>query len=360
MRDIRNLLIIILCIAVLSFGSYFMYKILDPVDNEIIEKNKTYLRLYMDEDGSITDEENDYPTIKIETPYEGAKLVSYEKNDFNDEVNYVLFTLKGLNIYKVETKKIDQIIEEKDYKEGKYYLHFDSSRDEILGYFFVSKDETEEYYYSLKDYKKSLTDFKYKDKAITRNMYGDYLVLGKDMTSNTCGSKMYITKFNDNKELVSAKSITTRIIGSRIFYEVRKECDSTSFDIYNENVDLVLKDVDNTTFSYAETGYYKLEGNLIKKYTYDNKEISSTDYGEVLELHDNFALLRDEKALYIMDLDNYEKVVVSELKESTENVSSTTPQTMTGKHFKINHHDEIIITLRIRNITYSISEKKVI
>ena len=61
-----------------------------------------------------------------------------------------------------------------------------------------------------------------------------------------------------------------------------------------------------------------------------------------------------------MDLDTYEKVIVSELTESTENVSSTTPQTRVGKHFKINHHDEIIITLRIRNISYSISDKKVV
>ena len=360
MRDIRNLLIVILCIAVLSFGSYIMYKILDPVDNEIIEKGKTYLRLYMDEDGSISDEENDYEVLKIEMPYEGGKLVSYSKNDFDDSVKYVLYSLKGLNLYNVETKKTDQLINEKDYVEGKYYLHFDTNRDEILGYFFVSKDETEEYYYSLKDYKKSLTDLKYKENAIVDNAYGDYIVLGKEMTSKTCGSKMYIRSFDDNKEIISGKSITTKIIGNRVFYEVRKECDSTSFDIYNENLDVVLKDVDNIKFSYALTGYYVIEGNLVKKYTYDNTEISKTDYGEVLELHDNYALLRDDKALYIMDLDNYEKVVVSELTESTENVSSTTAQTMTGKHFKINHHDEIIITLRIRNITYSISKKKVV
>ena len=180
------------------------------------------------------------------------------------------------------------------------------------------------------------------------------------MTSKTCGSKMYITKMGENKEIVSAKSIKTVQIGDRIFYEVRKECDSTSFDLYDENAYLLLKDIDNITFSYAPTGYYSIKDGKINKYTYDNTEISSTDYGEVLEIHDNFALLRDEKALYIMNFDDYEKVVVSELKESTENVSSTTPQTITGKHFKINHHDEIIITLRIRNITYSISKKKVV
>ena len=89
MRDIRNLLITILCIAVLSFGSYFMYKILDPVDQEIIEKGKTYLRLYIDEDGSLVTEENEFLHTKIETPYEGAKLISYVKDDFKDEYEYV-------------------------------------------------------------------------------------------------------------------------------------------------------------------------------------------------------------------------------------------------------------------------------
>ena len=68
MRDIRTLLIVILCIAVLSFGSYFMYKILDPVDNEIIEKGKTYLRLYIDDDGKITSQENDHQILKILLP----------------------------------------------------------------------------------------------------------------------------------------------------------------------------------------------------------------------------------------------------------------------------------------------------
>lgn len=360
MRDIRNLLIVILCIAVISFGSYFMYKILDPVDNELIERDKIYLKLYIDEDGSITSEKNEYLALKIETPYEGAKLISYAKDDFSDQVNYVLYSLKGLNIYNVKTKKTDQILNEKEYVDGTYYLHLDNKGEEVLGYFFVSKDEKQEYYYSLKDYKKSLTDYKYADKAFVGNGYGDYVVLGKNMTSNTCGSKMYITKLGDNKEIVSGKSIITKQIGDRIFYEVRKECDSISFDIYDENAYLLLKDVDNISFSYATNGYYSIKDNKINKYTYDNTEISSTDYGEVLEIHDNFALLRDAKALYIMSFDDYEKVVVSELTESTENVSSTTPQTITGKHFKINHHDEIIITLRIRNISYSISKKKVV
>ena len=103
MRDIRNLLIIILCIAVLSFGSYFMYKILDPVDNEIIEKGKTYLRLYMDEDGSITTDENEYEVLKVETPYEGAKLISYVIDEYKDQAKYILFDLKGFNIYDVKT-----------------------------------------------------------------------------------------------------------------------------------------------------------------------------------------------------------------------------------------------------------------
>ena len=114
MRDIRNLLIIILCIAVLSFGSYFMYKILDPVDNEIIEKGKTYLRLYMDEDGSITTDENEYEVLKVETPYEGAKLISYVIDEYKDQAKYILFDLKGFNIYDVKTKKIDQVLNEKD------------------------------------------------------------------------------------------------------------------------------------------------------------------------------------------------------------------------------------------------------
>ena len=61
-----------------------------------------------------------------------------------------------------------------------------------------------------------------------------------------------------------------------------------------------------------------------------------------------------------MDLDTYEKVAISNLSESTEDVSSTTPQSQKGKHFVINHHDEIIIKLRIRNVTYSIKDKKVI
>ena len=102
MRDIRTLLILILCISVLSFGSYFMYKILDPVDNELVERDKIYLKLYIDEDGSISSEKNEYPVLKIETPYEGAKLVSYAKDDFSDQVNYVLYSLKGLNIYNVK------------------------------------------------------------------------------------------------------------------------------------------------------------------------------------------------------------------------------------------------------------------
>ena len=360
MRDIRNLLIIILCIAVISFGSYFMYKILDPVDNEIIEKGKIYLRLYMDENGNLSSSQNDYQVLKIEIPYEGANLISYVKDEFKDQTKYVLFSLKGLNIYDVNNKQIDQILNEKDYVDGTYYLHLDSKGEKVLGYFFISKDRQEEYYYSLTNYKKSLTDYKYKDKAFVGNSYGDYLVLGKGMSSNTCGDKMYIKKFDDNKELVSAKSIEAKLIGNKVYYEVRKECDSTSFDLYNENIELIKKDIDNIKFSYAESGYYIQEGNLIKKFSYEGKEISSTDYGEVLELHDNFALLRDSKALYIMDLDTYEKVIVSELTESTENVSSTTPQTMVGKHFKINHHDEIIITLRIRNISYSISDKKVV
>lgn len=360
MRDIRNLLIVILCIAVISFGSYFMYKILDPVDNEIIEKGKNYLKLYMDEDGTLSMEENEYLSLKIETPYEGAKLVSYVKDEFKDKVKFVLFSLKGLNIYDVDNKKIDQILNEKDYVDGTYYLHLDTKGEKVLGYSFVSKDQNEEYYYSLSTYKKTLTDYKYKEKAFVSNIYGDYIVLGKGMTSNTCGDKMYIKKFDDNKELVSAKSIQAKLIGGKVYYEVRKECDSTSFDLYNENIELIKKDIDNIKFSYAESGYYVQEGNIIKKFSYDGKEISSTDYGEVLELHDNFALLRDSKALYIMDLDTYEKVVVSELSSNTENINTTTPQTMVGKHFKINHHDEIIITLRIRNITYSISKKKVV
>ncbi len=360
MRDIRNLLIIILCIAVLSFGSYFMYKILDPVDNEIIEKGKTYLRLYMDEDGSITTDENEYEVLKVETPYEGAKLISYVIDEYKDQAKYILFDLKGFNIYDVKTKKIDQVLNEKDYVSGTYYLHLDNKGEKVLGYFFVSKDESEEYYYSLLNYKKSLTDYKYKDKAFVGNSYGDYLVLGSKMTSNTCGDKMIIKSFNDNKELVTGKSIKAKLVGNKVYYEVRKECDSNTFDLYNENIELIKKDIDNIKFSYAESSYYIQEGNLIKKYSYEGKEISSTDYGEVLELHDNFALLRDSKALYIMDLDTYEKVIVSELTESSKNVSSTTPQTINGKHFKINHHDEIIVTLRINNITYSISKKKVI
>ncbi len=360
MRDIRDLLIVILCIAVLSFGSYFMYKILDPIDNEIIEKGKTYLRLYIDEDGNLTTQENEYQVLKIETPYEGAKLTSYVKDEFKDKPKYILFNLKGLNIYDVNTKKIDQILNEKDYVDGTYYLHLDTKGEKALGYFFVSKDQNEEYYYSLTNYKKTLTDYKYKEKAFVTNAFGNYLILGKGMTSNTCGNKMIIKNFDNDKELVSSKSIQVKLIGNKVYYEVRKECDSTSFDLYNENVELIRKDIDNIKFSYAENGYYIQEGNLIKKYSYDGKEISSTDYGEVLELHDNFALLRDSKSLYIMDLDTYEKVAISNLSESTEDVSSTTPQTQKGKHFMINHHDEIIIKLRIRNISYSISEKKVV
>lgn len=360
MRDIRDLLIVILCIAVLSFGSYFMYKILDPVDNEIIEKGKTYLRLYIDEDGSLTTQENEYQKLKIETPYEGADLISYVMDEFKDSPKYVLFDLKGLNIYDAKTKKIDQILNEKEYVDGTYYLHLDTKGEKALGYFFVSRDLKEEYYYSLTNYKKTLTDYKYKDKAFITNAYGNYLVLGNGMTSTTCGNKMIIKSFDDNKELVSSKSIKVKLVGNKVYYEVRKECDSTSFDLYNENVELIKKDIDNIKFSYAENGYYIQEGNLIKKYSYDGKEISSTDYGEVLELHDNFALLRDSKSLYIMDLDTYEKVIVSNLSESTENINATTPQTQRGKHFKINHHDEVIITVRIRNITYNISKKKVI
>ena len=360
MRDIRNLLIVILCIAVLSFGSYFMYKILDPVDNEIIEKSKNYLKLYMDEDGSLLTDENEYLSLKIETPYEGAKLISYVKDGFKDKTKFVLFSLKGLNIYDVKNNKIDQILNENDYVDGIYYLHLDTKGEKVLGYFFLSKDKNEQYYYSLSNYKKTLTDYKYKEKAFVGNVYGDYIVLGKGMTINTCGDKMYIKKLDDDKELVSGKSIQAKLIGNKVYYEVRKECDSTSFDLYNENVELIKKDIDNVKFSYAESGYYIQEGNIIKKFSYDGKEISSTDYGEVLELHDNFALLRDSKALYIMNLDDYEKVVVSELSSSTENINSTTPQTIYGKHFKINHHDEVIITVRIRNITYSITKKKVV
>ena len=360
MRDIRDLLIVILCIAVLSFGSYFMYKILDPVDNEIIEKGKTYLRLYIGEDGKITSQENDHQILKIETPYEGSKLTSYVKDEFKDQLKYVLFDLKGLNIYDVKTKKIDQIINEKDYVDGDYYLHLDNKGEKILGYFFVGRDQNEEYYYSLTNYKKSFTDYKHKDKAFVGNAYGNYLVLGNNMSSSTCGTKMVIKSFDDNKELVSSKSIQVKLIGNKVYYEVRKDCTSTSFDLYNENVELIKKDIDNIKFSYAENGYYINEGNIIKKYSYDGKEISSTDYGEVLELHDNFALLRDSKALYIMDLDTYEKVKVSDTTESTEDINGTTPQTLNGKHFMINHHDEIIIKLRIRNVTYSIKDKKVI
>ena len=360
MRDIRSLLIVILCIAVLSFGSYFMYKILDPVDNEIIEKSKNYLRLYMDEDGSLSEEENEYLSLKIETPYEGARLISYVKDEFKDKTKYVLFSLKGLNIYDVNNNKIDQILNEKDYVDGTYYLHLDTKGEKVLGYFFVSKDKNEEYYYSLSTYKKSLENYKYADKAFVGNAYGDYIVLGSGNVLKTCGKKMYIKKLDDDKELVSAKSIQAKLIGNKVYYEVRKECDSTSFDLYNENVELIRKDIDNIRFSYAENGYYIQEGNVIKKFSYDGKEISSTDYGEVLELHDNFALLRDSKAIYIMDLDDYEKVVVSELSSSMENINTTTPQTIYGKYFKINHHDEIIITVRIRNITYSISKKKVV
>ena len=360
MRDIRTLLIVILCIAVLSFGSYFMYKILDPVDNEIIEKSKTYLKLYMDDNGSIIQDENEFQILKIETPYEGAKLISFVKDEFKDQPKFILFDLKGLNIYDINTKKIDQILNEKDFVDGTYYLHLDNKGEKVLGYYFVSKDETEQYYYSLKDFKKLFTDFKHKDKAFVGNSYGNYIVTGNDLSSNTCGKKMSIINMEDKKEVLSSKSIIAKLVGNKVYYEVRKDCDSTNFDLYNENVELIKKDVDNIKFSYAENGYYLQEGNLIKKFSYDGKEISSTDYGEILELHDNFALLRDDNNIYIMDLDTYEKVVVSELTESSKNVSSTTPQTQTGKHFKINHHDEIIVTLRINNITYSISKKKVI
>ena len=207
MRDIRNLLIVILCIAVLSFGSYFMYKILDPVDNEIIEKSKNYLKLYMDEDGSLSEDENEYLSLKIETPYEGAKLISYVKDGFKDKTKFVLFSLKGLNIYDVKNNKIDQILNENDYVDGIYYLHLDTKGEKVLGYFFLSKDKNEQYYYSLSNYKKTLTDYKYKEKAFVGNVYGDYIVLGKGMTINTCGNKMYIKKLDDDKELVSGKSI---------------------------------------------------------------------------------------------------------------------------------------------------------
>lgn len=355
--DIRNLLIFILCVAVLTFGGYFMYKILDPVDKELDDRGKNFLRLYMEDDGIITDAENEYEVLKLEVAESGAELISYVKDDITDEIKYVVFKTKDLNVYNAKTKKIDPLILEEDYLDGVYYLQLDDKLENILGYYFVSNDGTQEYYQSLNSKKKMYDKYKVEEKTFIDNNYGDYVVISKGIE---CGKGMYVQSIKEDKEIISGMDISTHIIGNQVFYFVKDECNSTTFSLYNNKLELVRSNLDSLKTSFYREGFYTLDDKTIREYGYSGKEVNSEEYNEVLEVHDGYALLRDSKALYLLNLSTKKKVTVSSLKEDTENVSESAEADFNGKYFRINHHGEVIIKLKIRNVTYSIKKNKMI
>jgi len=355
--DIRNLLIFILCVAVMTFGSYFMYKILDPVDTELDERDKIYLRLYMEDDGTITDLENEYEILKIEVGEKNAELVSYVKDDLTDELKYVIYKASDLNVYDVKKKKIEPLVMKADYLGGQYYLHLDNKGETILGYYFISSDYTSEYYQPLDRKNKTMDKYKVEEKTFIDNNYGDYIIISK---GSECGKGMYIRNFTDDKELISGVEISSHLIGNKVFYFVKNECDSTTFSLYNQDLKLVKENLDSLKTSLYKYGYFVTDGKTISEYGYNNKEVNSEDYNEVLEIHDGFALLRDSKKVSILNLETKKQTTVSSLSEANENVSDSAKVDFNGKYFHVNHHGEVIIKLRIRNATYNIIKNKMI
>ncbi len=354
--DIRNILIIILYLAVLFFGGYFMYKVLDPVDKEIDERSRYYLRLYIQSNGEITDIESDNEILKIEMASDGAKLVSYVKDDLTDEIKYVLFELKGLHLYDVETKKIEPLIKEEDYISGDYYLHLGKNIKDILGYFYVSSDETEEYYKDFSKEEKEFNKLKVSEKQFVANSYGDYFIVSK---GNECGKGMYIRKYTDDKPLKEGMTIKNLILKGKSYYLVIKECDGTVFDMYDSDLNLIKENLNSLFTSFDDNYYYVIEDKKIVKYDFSSKELSSNEYSEVLELHDGYALLRDNKALYILDIKTNKKTTLADLSDESNDVNEAIKGDFNGRFFSIDHQGNIAIALRIRNINYDIKKDKV-
>lgn len=355
-HDIRNLLIFILYVSILFFGGYFVYKVLDPVDKEIDERSRYFLKLYIQSNGEITDIESDNEILRIELNKTGAKLVSYVKNDLDDKLRYVLYELDGLYLYDAESQKIEPFVVGKDYKSGDYYLHLADNIKDIKGYFFISADEEEEYY---KDYSKEGKDFtKYKvsEKQFIGNSYGDYFIISN---GSSCDKGMYIRNYKEDKALIEGKTIRNLILNDKSYYEVIKNCDGTIFDLYDVNLNLIKEDLDSLSTSFDEKDYYVIEDKKIVKYSYEGKELSSKEYNEVLELHDGYALLRDSNALYILDIHTNKQVKVSDLSDDTNNVNEAIIGDFNGRYFSIDHQGNIAIALRIRNISYNIESEKV-
>jgi len=354
--DIRNLLILILYLAVLFFGGYFMYKVLDPVDKEIDERSKFYLKLYIQSNGEITDIESDNEILKIEMPSDGAKLVSYVKDDLTDEIIYVLFELKGLHLYNAETKKIEPLIKEENYVNGNYYLHLGKNIKDILGYFYISSDQTEEYYKDFTKEEKELNKLKVTEKQFVTNSYGDYLIVSR---GNECGKGMYIRNYIDDKPLKEGMSIKNLILNRKSYYLVIKDCDGTVFDMYDSDLNLIKENLNSLFTSFDDNYYYVIEDKKIVKYDFLGKALSSKEYSEILELHDGFALLRDNKSLYILNIKTDKKKTLVDLSDESNNVNEAIKGDFNGRYFSIDHQGNIAIALRIRNISYDIKKDKV-
>ncbi len=300
MRDVKTLIIFILCVMVTSIGGFITYSILDNGELKAIAKSYNK-KIYLSEVGSVSFAESSNLLLNIETDTEDITLLDYLMDNYSNELKYVLYK-DGENIYYYHNKSRTLLTK---YIRGSYRLSYDNNLN-VTGYFF--HNDNHQYYYKLETKEKLLSENVYPDHAIsTRNSFNGYLISFDDYKPNKCNNGI-VTRINDNTKIIGGTSLSFFLYDSKVFIIDNINCLNENYSIYNLDAKLLTENTSYLNYSFAKDGIlYVNKDNEITKYDYEGANLESNKYQKVIELHDGYALINENSKPYILRLTDNKK-----------------------------------------------------
>ncbi len=267
------------------------------------QSNNTYeLNIYKySESNSYCLEKGEYCdkfAFSIETETKDAKTL-----DINNS-NYILYKDNGLKVYDVNNKKSEKLKLEDNY--DRYSMAFDE-KSKLIGIIYYEKDSEYATYYNLSKNKKM-----YENKYIYINSTdtSDYLSASTKNQSFLLNANEEKEEFTstDTEEFSCGTSYSVQKLKDKYVYFENEGCEGLTIkNIYSNDKQVIVKNVNNDYVSVYKDYLYVLDNNVVKKFDGTSKEISSvnTNKDKILQIINNYLIYVDSDNYFsIMNLDD--------------------------------------------------------
>ncbi len=295
MRDIRSLIIFILCVMTISIGGYITYDVLD--NGKINTEAKLYQKsIYLDSYGELSLNETEKVILSLNTSSNDVRILDYLLDNYNNNIIYILFRDSN-KVYYYHDNNITFLT---DYITGSYKLSYDKNLI-FIGYLFHNDDY--QYYYDLNKKVKILDSYKYPELGLTnRNSFNNLLIAFPDYHANKCNNG-YIRKIDDEDKLITGTSFNFYLYDNKIYLIENINCESINYRLYNIDTKLLIDNISYLDYSLEPKGIiYVRKDNDLLKYNYDGIIENKITYKKLLELHDGYALIKNNKINYLLRL----------------------------------------------------------